>query len=175
MNLQWLLVNGLLAVVSSIGGQQSTPSATCPEYDRVAYSAPRKDWPGSIRVANVFGESPVSPGVAGKDLRWSPHGTASYTLREPDTTKPGPWTTVVEVFGNEARSIHLRIRLTDHLSGGVRAHWLNEQLLWLQMWRGRIVSTDMILNVDTGQFIYEQDANYNSLIVPCSMKRGVPK
>jgi hypothetical protein len=33
----------------------------------------------------------------------------------------------------------------------------------------------MILNVDTGQFIYEQDANYNSLIVPCSMKRGVPK
>ena len=91
-------------------------------------------------------------------------------MREPDTTKPGPWTSVVEVFGNEARPIHIRIRLTDHRSGGVRARWLNEELLWLQMWRGRIVSTDMILNVDSGQFIYEQDANSNSLIVPCSMK-----
>jgi hypothetical protein len=43
------------------------------------------------------------------------------------------------------------------------------------VWRGRIASTDMILNVDTGQVIYEQDANYNSLIIPCLMKRGVPK
>ena len=173
MNLHWILLNSLLAVLSWNGGPQSLSSATCPDYDRVAYSAPRKDWPGSIHVAKVPGESRMSPEVSGKDLQRSPQGTASYVLREPDTTKPGPWTSLVEVFGNEARPIHLRIRLTDHLSGGVRVHWLNEELLWLQMWRGRIVSTDMILNVDSGQFIYEQDANYNSLIVPCSMKRGV--
>ncbi len=175
MNLQGLLATSLLAVLSWTGGQQSTSSATCPEYDRVSYSPPRQDLPGSIQVENVPGGSRVSPKVAGKRLQRSPLGTASYILREPDTTKPGPWTSVVEVFGNEARPIHIRIRLTDHPSGGVRARWLNEQLLWLQMWRGRIVSTDMILNVDSGLFIYEQDANSNSLIVPCSMKPGVPK
>ena len=175
MNVQWLLVHSLLALLSWNGGQQSMSSAACPEYDRVEYSAPRKDWPGSIRVEKVPGESRVSPDASGEDLQRSPQGTASYVLREPNTTQPGPWTSVVEVFGNEARVIHLRIRLTDHLSGGVRVHWLNEQLLWLQMWRGRIVSTDMILNVDSGQFVYEQDADYNSLIVPCSMKRRIPK
>jgi hypothetical protein len=174
MNMQWLLVNKLLAALLLTGPQQPVPSATCPEYDRVAYSAPHKDWPGSILVENISGESRASAGTH-RNLQRSSQGTASYVLREPDTTKPGPWTTIVDVFGNKARPVHLRIRFTDHLSRGVRARWLNEQLLWLQVWRGRIASTDMILNVDTGQFIYEQDANYNSLIVPCSMKRGVPK
>jgi hypothetical protein len=172
---QWVLVNSLLVVLSGTGGQQSMSSTTCPEYDRVAYSPARKDWTGSIRVESIPRESRVSPEVQDKDRLRSPHGTAWYVLREPDTTKPGPWTSVVEVFGNEARVVHLRIHLSDHRSGGVRVQWLNEQLLWLQMWRGRIVSTDMILNVDTGRFIYEQDADYNSLIVPCSMKRGAPK
>jgi hypothetical protein len=95
-------------------------------------------------------------------------------MREPDTTKPGPWSTSIEVVGNKARNLRLRLRLSNHISGGVRANWLNEKLLWVQVWRGRIASTDMILDVDTGRFIYQQDANYNSLIVPCAMKIREP-
>jgi hypothetical protein len=57
----------------------------------------------------------------------------------------------------------------------VRVSWLNEKLVPLQMWRGRILSTDMILDVETRRLVYEQDANYNSLIVPCSMKSGIRK
>jgi hypothetical protein len=107
--------------------------------------------------------------------RRSPQGTAAYVVREPDTNEPGPWTTEIEVFGNKGRPIHLKIRISDHTSGGVRTRWLNEKLLWLQMWRGRIVSTDMILDIDTRRFIYQEDANYNGLIVRCSMKIGIPK
>jgi hypothetical protein len=155
--------------------QQPVASTTCPEYDHVAYSEVRRDWPGTIQVENLPRESRARREAAGSDLKRSPHGTASYTLQTADTTKPGPWTSVIDVFGNAARPIHLRIRVSDPHQGDVRAHWLNEQLLWLQIWRGRIVSTDAILNVETGRFIYEQDANYNALIVPCSMRRGVPK
>jgi hypothetical protein len=155
--------------------QQPVGSTTCPEYDHVAYSEIRRDWPGTIQVENLPRESRVRREAAGSDLKRSPHGTASYMLQAADTTKPGPWTSVIDVFGNAARPIHLRIRFSHPHQGDVRAQWLNEQLLWLQTWRGRIVSTDAILNVDTGRFIYEQDANYNSLIVPCAMKRSVPK
>jgi hypothetical protein len=168
----------LFAVYGFVGlsvgvGQEPPGKGECPGYDRVIYSAPRRDWPGSIVVENVPGASrPVPPP---SELHHSDQDTASYFVREPDTTKPGPWTTIVEVFGNEARPIHLRIRIADHASGGVRTRWLNEKLLWLQVWRGRIVSTDMILDIETQRFVYEQDANYNSLILPCSTKPGAPK
>lgn len=174
MNLRCVLVSWLFAAASFNGAQQPVAPAECPEYDHVIYSAPRKDWRGSIVVENL----PIEPQRGAQQSmkpQQSPLGTVSYIVREPDTTKAGPWTTVVEVFGNKRRPIHLLIRLTDHLSGGVRTRWLNEQLLWLQMWRGRIVSTDTILNVETGRFVYARDANYNSLIVPCSAKVGVQK
>jgi hypothetical protein len=173
MTLQFVVVAWLVGVVLPQIGQQPVPTTECPEYDRVTYSPPGRDWPGSIVVENRSAE-PARVEQRGR-LERSPHGTAAFILREPDTTQAGPWTTVIDVFGNQARPVHLRIRLTDHLSGGVRVRWLNEQLLWIQMWRGRVVSTDMILDVETARFVYERDADYNRLIVPCSMKAGVSK
>ena len=90
-------------------------------------------------------------------------------------TEPGPWNTDIQITGNKARPIRLAVRITDHGNGGVRAQWLNEKLLWLQVWRGRIVSTDAILDIEAGRLIWQQDANYNSLILPCSMKVPVAK
>ena len=167
--LLWSVVGFLFA-----DAQRPSASTDCPEWDRVGYTAPRRDWPGSITVERISREARPSRGKL-NSLRRSPHGTASYIVREPDMTKPGPWVTIVDVFGNRARPIHLRIRVSDHVSPGVRTRWLNEKLLWLQAWRGRIVSLDAILDIETGRFIYEQDANYNSLIVPCSMKAGAPR
>src|SRR6266498_5414111 len=111
MNLHCLLVNSLLAALSWNSGQQPGSSETCPEYDRVGYSAPRRDWPGSIQVESIPVESGVVRKAAGKKMHRFPQGTASYLMREPGTTKLGLWTTVVDVFGNHAHAVHLRIRL----------------------------------------------------------------
>jgi hypothetical protein len=100
-------------------------------------------------------------------------GQASGTP-PPASTKPRPDTdcssqqTVVDVFGNEARPIRLRIRAIDHASYEVRVQWLNEQLLWLHVPRGRIVTLDAVLDVDTGRFVYERDAFYGTLSAPCT-------
>jgi hypothetical protein len=164
-----------LVIAAAISGRgQDSPKATdCPQYDRVVYSPPRTDWPGTIAV-----ERPPASGsmdVTGREFHRSPHGTASYSIKEPDTTKPGPWNTDIQISGNLARPARLAVRITDHGNGGVRAQWLNEKLLWLQVWRGRIVSTDAILDIETSRLIWQQDANYNSLTLPCSMKVPVPK
>ena len=170
---QWLLLLCLLGAGPFAWVQQSPVSTECAEYDVISYEAPHKDWPGSLTVERRP-DLPTGPDAA-TATHLSPQGTASYIVREPDTMRPGPWTTVVDISGNKARPLNLRIRFTDHLSGGVRVSWLNEKLLWLQMWRGRLVSTDAILDVETGVFLYQQDANYGSLVIPCSIKPGVPK
>ena len=167
-----LLSPGALEAGAPGSAQKPASSLECPELDRILYRQVQPD-----ALANITLERP--PGAAeaparGLDVHRTPQGTASFVMREPDTTKPGPWSTSIEVVGNKARNLRLRLRLSNHISGGVRANWLNEKLLWVQVWRGRIASTDMILDVDTGRFIYQQDANYNSLIVPCAMKIREP-
>ena len=154
--------------VNASRAQSPANSQACPEYDRIGYQEPDADALRNITVEALpgSGEAPA----AGRGLQRTPQGTAWFAMREPDTTKPGPWSTSIDIIGNKARKVRLRVRLGNHISGGVRANWLNEKLLWVQVWRGRIASTDMILDVDARRFIYRQDANYNSLIVPCSMK-----
>ena len=167
----------LIPFLLTFGALQDPPPSTaddCREYDRVSYAAPRRDWPGSIVVERVPADA-LRRAADRTDVHRSPYGTAAYIFHEPDTTQPGPWTTIVEISGNTARPIRLRVRLDGHTSGGARARWISEKLLWLQLWRGRILSTDAILDIETGRLVYEEDAYYNSLILPCSMKTAVPK
>ena len=138
----------------------------CPGSDAVGYSAPNPSLPGSVTV-EVLGPG-AKAAVRGTPHK-SPYGTASFRVREPRANGPMVADTVVEVVGNNARPLHLQITLARY-EIGVQVKWLNEKLLWIQMWRGRIVSTDAILDVETGQFVYEEDANYGSFIVPCHMK-----
>ena len=151
--------------------QQTKSTVTpedCPEYDSVRYTAPNVTLPGSITVLSL--DHVAKPTLRGP-VHKSPQGTASFRIQEPVVNEPEGAETVIEVMGNKARPFHLRIGFTDYMPG-VRVKWINEKLLWLQAWRGRIASTDAILDVDTGKFLYEEDASYGSFIVPCRMKRG---
>ena len=95
--------------------------------------------------------------------RWS-----SETL--PNYVKPGPWNTTI-IIGDETGPF-LRITARDHASGGVRDEWLNEKLLFLQVWMGRVVSDDLILDVTTGRFLYSEQAGYDGTFESC--KRPTP-
>jgi hypothetical protein len=139
----------------------------CPEYDTVAYSTP-DGAQGAITVMSL--DRGGTPTLRGADHK-SPYATASFRMQEPLVDEPAGAETVIEVMGNKARALHLRIGITDYMTG-VRVKWINEKLLSLQAWRGRISSTDAILDVDTGTFLYKEDASYGSFIVPCRMKRG---
>lgn len=148
--------------------QQPASLGGCPDSYRVAYSAPHDELTGSIAVEVL--PPLTAPSPRGEPSNRSPQGTAVYLVKEPDTMKPGPWTIEYEVFGNETRPLHLRIHVLDDAYGRARAKWLNEKLLWIQMWRGRIISTDAILDVETGKYIYKEDATYIS--TPCREKRA---
>ncbi|HEX6974965.1 MAG TPA: hypothetical protein VF147_11215, partial [Vicinamibacterales bacterium] len=138
----------------------------CPDHNVVEYSVPAPEYPASIRVE--MSAAPTGGGVRGVPHR-SPHGTASYRMREAPAGGSTPAATIVEVLGNKGRPLHVVITIADYMKAPT-VRWVNEKLLWLQVWRGRIVSTDAILDVETGRLMYREDANYNSILVPCDMK-----
>ena len=159
------LVNAVAVADAAIPDAQD-----CREYDHVLYSAVAPSALDRISVRQGLGDR-ERLSSSGAKRQSSPHGTASFVMLEPDTTKPGPWNTTIAITGNQARPLHLVIDVRDHRAGGVRPKWLNEKLLWVQAWRGRIISTDLVLDVETGSVVYQEEADYNSLILPCSMKR----
>jgi len=92
---------------------------------------------------------------------FSPNGAYWFAEEVPDTSRPGPWTTRLLVF-NERRTL-ARLSLIDHASGEIRASWMNEKLLFVRVWWGRIVATDMIFDVEAGRFVYREMLDWGQI------------
>lgn len=97
----------------------------------------------------------------------SPQRTAAFNrVGIADTMKPGPYSSAVEVFSISGDPFAWRLDYFGVIDN-IRLKWLNEELLFVQAWWGTIMSTDMIFNVRSGQFIYAKEANYGSIVQPC--------
>ena len=174
----WLLLLAVGALFGALGMDSTARPGTHPspedwrDYDLVAYSQPAPEALRDVTLTSLPTGVWDASELAGLPMHRSPHGTALCVMRVPDTTRHGPWATTIHVFGNKARPLHLQIDIANHISAGVRASWINEKLLWLQVWRGRIVSTDLILNVEKAQFLYSEEANYGVLIQPRETHEG---
>jgi len=109
----------------------------------------------------------VAPTVKplGATLNKSPYGTRWFSQSDPDFTKNGPWSTTILV-SDHGGSL-LKLTFPDHGTGGVHSEWLNEKLLFMRVWSGRIVSLDLILDVDKGAVVYSEEASYGELTQPC--------
>lgn len=98
----------------------------------------------------------------------SPQGTSAFnSIRVADTTNPGLYMSSIEVFTLTGKSLAWRIDVIDSMDS-IPLQWLNEDLLLLRVWWGRIVSTDLIFQISSGKFIYAKEANYGPLSQPCN-------
>jgi hypothetical protein len=97
----------------------------------------------------------------------SPQGIAAFNrVRIADTTKSGPRHNSIQLFTVSGPLYAWQIDLRD-IRDNASLEWLNEDLIFIRVWWGRIVSTDLIFQLSTGTFIYAQEANYGALIQPC--------
>lgn len=83
-----------------------------------------------------------------------------------DTMQPGPYSNVIDVFSTRGPVVAWRIEISE-IGDNARLRWINDDLLFIQAWRGRIVSTDLIFEVSSGRFVYAREANYGMLVEPC--------
>jgi hypothetical protein len=123
----------------------------------VSYEKPNQRLSQNISLStDARGEYTGSQRVA------SPQGTRWLVSLNPDYMKPGPWDTTLIIGNNAGGAPILKASFRDH-GNTFSANWLNEKLIYIQVWWGRIVSSDMILDVEKQAFIYNEVANYGAL------------
>jgi len=164
-----------VAVLALAVGRPAAPSppvtpAVC-EDRLVAYSALGEH--ARTRIGLERTPQAAAPVGAG-ERRDSPQGTRWLVAVEPDYTRPGPWTTVLAVSGNPTGGELLRATFRDHGSGGVRTTWLNERLLFVQVWWGRIASSDLVIDVERGALLVAEDADLAAFLGPCESRTPAP-
>ena len=161
----------LVSAVPEFWAQQSPDD--CQDYDRVIYGTAgelRMDRGDGTATAVLLRTLPsntlLSADLQTLEKQRSPQGTVFF-VQTPGTVRPV--NTSLFIFGNKARPLALRIDITNHMYE-VHARWINEKLLSLQVWLGRIASWDLILDVETLKFVYAEGANYGTSILSCREK-----
>ena len=97
-----------------------------------------------VRVA-VLESSYPEPADSEKQL--APQRTMWFVKTDPDYTKPGPWNTSI-VISARPKGKGFRLTFVDHSNSSPNAEWLNEKLLFVQVWWAQVVSTDMVFDTE---------------------------
>jgi len=84
----------------------------------------------------------------------SPNKAYYFMTVRPDFTREGPWSTAVYIYVEKDQLT--RIDLLDHSSLAPGIEWLNEKLLSIRVWWGRIMGTDLIIDVETGTIVSKE-------------------
>jgi hypothetical protein len=167
----FFVISSLPAVVAA---KQHSPAASddCRDLDIVRYESPTEGHLKENIVIKKMTDKFISPSAISKETeKISPQGTARLIFTEqPDFTKAGVWNTKARIIGNAAHPLNLMLEFRDHANQYVYAVWLNEKLIFLRVWWGRLVSTDLLLNVESGEPLYIEQAEYHDLVIPCEEK-----
>jgi len=146
----------------------------CQNEHRVIYSSPDPNRMAKIAVIRVSSDSRELAALHKLPKVDSPQRTRWMVIQGADFTHPGTWSTTVYVFGNRANPGTLKIEFRDHANGGVHEHWINEKLVALDVWWGRILSTALVLDVESGKWLYAEEADYSEMIQPCEGEQSKP-
>lgn len=86
----------------------------------------------------------------------SPEGLRVHWAIYPDFMQDGPWSTVVYIAEVDADDPALRLHIARHANVLPVVRWINDELLYIQVWWGRIAASDLVLDVVDGAFIYRR-------------------
>ena len=161
-----LLIFPAIFIFPETGSAQDKERDPC-KYPKVQYERFEKDSYGFDKITltkmNANEDVPVPADSIGRTR--TSMGTRWFAEDEPDFMKPGPWNT--RVYIGDKAGLTWSMKFANHSSYGVKVNWINENLLFAQVWWGRIVSTDMIFDAETGKYLYRRQANYGEVIMNC--------
>lgn len=145
------------------------PSSSPSQHERQLFHTTPDKWseprifhtPFDEQWADRMDIDTVPVGEVGGEKMFSPNKAYWFVASMSDTTQPGPHSGAVHIY-NE-RDHLIRIQLPDIKSGGLKANWINEKLLHMRVWLGRVLGIDAIFDVETEQFAYREMANWGEI------------
>lgn len=81
----------------------------------------------------------------------SPNQAYWYAIEHADFAQAAPWVSQVHVY-TERRSL-IRVTFRDHDNEELMVSWINEKLLFMRVWWGRIAASDLVLDVEREAFV----------------------
>ncbi len=121
---------------------------------RIFHAEFDKDYENRISVSNVELDKKILEENE-REKNYSPNKAYWYLVNSPDTMKPGPWTAEIIVF-NE-RDYFIEIKLIDYAATyKTTIEWINEKLLYIRFWLGRIAGIYFIFDIEKEKVIIKE-------------------
>jgi hypothetical protein len=97
---------------------------------------------------------PVPADTRGREV--SPNGAYWFRVQHDDCAQPveRPRVTTIEIFQERENAVLLRLLNDGRCSANAR--WINEKLLFVRVWWGRIKGSDIILDVERERVIFHE-------------------
>ena len=118
----------------------------------------------SVKLYNVKDRVTIENIKTGEPLpeitETSPNKAYYFYVQQPDTLKNPPWKAVILIYTERDYLIKFTVR---KIRGVKTVRWINEKLLFMRIWLGRIVALDMIFDVEREQIIYQEAAVWGGL------------
>src|SRR5262249_9049788 len=95
----------------------------------------------------------------------SPHQTARLLIHEEPEESGGDLGTTIYFLTRSPTPKAVKATFRHH-GRDVRSRWINEKLAFVELWWGRVRSTELIVDVEKGGSIYMQDADYFGMTLP---------
>ena len=130
----------------------------------VSYSSPTRESLERLTIRRIAVDNFAAARITALSRTNSQCGSRWVACEPADTMRDGPWTTRLYIFDATDSHQCVAIEARDHASYGVSYEWLNDKLLFVRCWWGRIVSTDFVLDTETAHPLYIEDANYFRLV-----------
>ena len=149
----------MVGIVPALFSQQLPKCAT----EKVQYKAQPSDLASKIHLT-AFSAADTFP----KSLKRqnSIQGTRWVAMTDPGYINPGPWNTTLFIGDAGEANPFLKLHIADH-GNTLTMNWINEKLLFVQVWWGRFASSDLIFDIEQRKLIYNEFAHYGELGEPC--------
>ena len=163
------LALGLTLVAATASAQQQfhTPPA-CWTAPRITHG-PWSEQPGDRAVV-------TRERVASADgATWTLGPNGAYRLRkaDPDFSAPPPWNTriVIETEKPEAVVVELK----NHGNATAYAVWVNEKLVLVRVWWGRVLGADLLVDVEKAEIVWKETTRGGDAAFEQSRGQTCPK
>jgi len=130
--------------------------------DPACWSEPRIYHPGPPNEQQAdqvhLIETPAAAPAPGEPVT-APNGAYRFWVRNPDTSRRGPWNAglIVDVERESRPTL-----LFENVADPINPRWLNEKLIFLRVAWGRRVFSDLIFDVEARALIYHEQAIYGA-------------